>query len=378
MPRQRGNKFLRIARVYLPLTMLAQKNVRWLLCAIIGAHGLNADEKVDFVGEIQPILREACVDCHGPEKQKGKLRLDTREALLKGGEDGPVIAPGNPEKSDLFRRLTLAADDDDVMPPKGKVARLTPVQIERMRRWISTGANWPDGVVVTHETSAKLMTAGPSPSPAELEAMAGLGKLGITARPIAAGINWRRANLRSAGDSFPAEAFALLRQITTMRELNLGGVRLKDEDLAAIAALKNLTVLHLDNTPITDAGLKHLGALENLTALNLFGTAITDAGLQHLAGLKNLKSLYLAETKVTAEGVARLQKGLPNVQIDTGAELKELAKKEPPAPAKIPDAVKPPAKKEPEPEKKPDAVATKPAESAKQPVPPATPVPEKK
>lgn len=340
------SKFLLTVRVYLPMTLVARKHLLLLILAIMGTPALHADENVDFVAEIQPILREACVGCHGPEKQKGKLRLDTKEALLKGGEDGQVIDPGHPEKSDLFRRLTLPEDDDDAMPPKGKTARLTATQIERVRRWIAAGAKWPDGVVVARE-SAKLPTTGPAPSPAELQAIAGLGKYGIKARPIAAGINWRRANFRSAGDSFPAEAFALLRQITTMRELNLGGVRIKDEDLAAIAALKNLTVLHLDNTPITDAGLEHLGALENLTSLNLFGNAITDAGLDRLAGLRNLKSLYLAETKVSPQGVARLQKNLPNVQIDTGAELKELAKKEPPTP------VKTPAKKEPEPEKKP-------------------------
>jgi hypothetical protein len=375
------NKFLLTGRVYSPLMMIARKNLPVLILAIMGTRALHADEKVDFVVEIQPILREACVDCHGPEKQKGKLRLDTREALLKGGEDGPVIEPGNPAKSDLFRRLTLPEDDDDVMPPKGKTAHLTAVQIERARRWIAAGAKWPDGVVVTRETSAKVPTAGPSPSSAELQAIAGLGKFGIKTHPIAAGVNWRRANFRGAGDIFSSETFALLRQVTTMRELNLGGVRLKDEDLAAIAALRNLTVLHLDHTPVTDASLEHVRTLEHLIFLNLFGTAITDSGLQHLAGLRSLKSLYLAETKVTAEGVARLQKDLPNVQIDTGAELKELAKKEPPAPAKAPDAVKPPEKKEPEPEKKPVAVATKPAEPAKQPVLPApqtTPVPEKK
>ena len=82
------------------------------------------------------------------------------------------------------------------------------------------------------------------------------------------------------------------------------------------------------------AALVHVGALENLISLNLFGTAITDAGLQHLARLTHLNSLYLGETKVTAEGVARLQKDLPNVQIDTGTDLKDLAKKEPTAPAK--------------------------------------------
>jgi mono/diheme cytochrome c family protein len=332
--------------------MFPRKYPPALLLALMGACGLHADEKVDFVREIQPILAEACVGCHGPEKQKGNLRLDTREALFKGGEDGQVIEPGNPEKSDLYRRLTLPQDDDDVMPPKGKTAHLTTAQIGKVRRWIAAGAEWPDGVVVAHGTKTKEKTVGPVPSPAELQAIAGLGKYGVRTRPVAAGVNWRRANFRSAGDSFPPEVFALLRQVTTMRELNLGGVRLKDEDLASIAGLKNLTVLHLDSTPITDTALEHLGALENLTGLNLFGTAITDAGLQRLAGLRNLKSLYVAETKVTAQGVARLQKDLPDVKIDTGAEIKDLAKKEPPAPAKTPEATKPQPKKEPTPEKK--------------------------
>ena len=342
--RELAGQFPRTSRVHSTLTMIARNNLHWLILAIIGTRGLRADEKADFVRDIQPILAEACVDCHGPEKQKGKLRLDTREALLKGGEDGQVVEIGSPEKSDLFRRLILQEDDDDVMPPKGKTAHLTAVQVEQVRKWIAAGAKWPDGVTVTRE-SAKVTGVGPSPSPEELRVIAGLGKYGIKTQPIAAAVNWRRANFRAAGEVFSGEVFVLLRQVTTMRELNLGGVRLKDGDLAAVAALKNLAVLHLDNTPITDAGLEHVRALENLVSLNLFGTAITDAGLDHLAGLKNLKSLYLAETKVTAQGVARLQMKLPGVQIDVGAELKELAKKEPPDAAKTPGIAKPPEKK---------------------------------
>ncbi|MEO6786028.1 MAG: c-type cytochrome domain-containing protein [Chthoniobacteraceae bacterium] len=367
-----GGKCLPADRVYLAMPTFTRNHPLLLIIALIGTRPVCAADSVDFVRDIQPILREACVQCHGAEKQKGKLRLDTREALFKGGEDAKSVEPGSPEKSDIFRRIVLPEDDDDVMPPKGKVAHLTPAQIEKVKRWIAAGAKWPEGVVVEsgpttapHKTvgksvrAASMETVGPVASPAELQAIAALGKFGIKPRPIAAGVNWRRANFRVAGDSFPPETFALLRQVTTLTELNLGGVRLTDEDLANIAGLKNLEVLHLDSTPITDAGLAHVGTLESLISLNLFGTAITDAGLQHLAGLRHLHSLYLAETKVTAQGVARLQNDLPNVQIDTGVELKDLARKEPPAPAK------PPVNKETEREKKADA--GKPAEPVKQP-----------
>src|SRR5947199_3301862 len=56
------------------------------------------EKKVDFAKEIQPILSENCIKCHGPEKQKGKLRLDSREAALKGGTDGEVLIPGAADK----------------------------------------------------------------------------------------------------------------------------------------------------------------------------------------------------------------------------------------------------------------------------------------
>ena len=305
-----------------------------------------AAERVDFARDILPVFREACVECHGAEKQKGKLRMDTRGALLKGGEDGKVIEPGNAEMGDLLRRIALPEGDDDVMPPKGKAPHLSPQQIQRVKKWIADGAKWPDDVVIapdmartTGGKSARMNTAAPVPSAEEMRAIAALEKQGIKVRTIAAGVNWRHVNFRGAGDKISSEVFPLLGKITTLTELNLGGVALKDEDLASIAGLKNLEVLHLDSTPITDAALTHVGVLESLISLNLFGTAITDAGLSHLGGLRNLQSLYLAETKASAEGVARLQRELPKVQIETGAGLKDLAKKEPPV------AVKPAEKK---------------------------------
>src|SRR3954468_19905140 len=74
-------------------------------------------KKVDFVHEVQPILRESCYSCHGPEKKKASLRLDTKAFAFKGGENGPVIVPGQSEKSPLVLRLT-SNDDDERMPQK--------------------------------------------------------------------------------------------------------------------------------------------------------------------------------------------------------------------------------------------------------------------
>ncbi|MFM6949303.1 MAG: DUF1549 domain-containing protein [Aquirufa sp.] len=88
------------------------------------------------------IINRYCIDCHGSKKIKGKLRLDTPFYTLKGGENGPVIEIGHPEKSELIRRVLLPADDEDAMPTKGK--RLNKHEISILKSWIKMGAKWPN------------------------------------------------------------------------------------------------------------------------------------------------------------------------------------------------------------------------------------------
>ncbi|QOV89733.1 PSD1 and planctomycete cytochrome C domain-containing protein [Humisphaera borealis] len=87
------------------------------------------------------VLQRACYECHGPEKQKGGLRLDSREAAIKGGESGPAVVAGTPGKSELLSRLALPADQDGAMPPRGE--RLTAAQVQTLKEWIQQGAAWP-------------------------------------------------------------------------------------------------------------------------------------------------------------------------------------------------------------------------------------------
>lgn len=313
-------------------------------------HTVSAEERVDFAKEIKPILEGTCVQCHGPEKQKGKLRLDSREAWLKGGDNGPVFKAGHPEESDFFQRVTLAEDQDDVMPPKGKADHLTPAQIDRVKRWITEGGGWPEGVLAVAAATKGGASReqgdpiGPTATEEELKAVGDLARRGIKVRPIASGINWRRADLRSVADKVTTEDLAQLGRIPSIRELDLGGVPLHDGDLASIGDLKNLAVLHLENTPITDAGLQHLGNLEKLHYLNLFGTAVTDAGLKDLAGLKRLQWLYLAGTKVTGPGLSELRQQLPKTLIESGTEFAEMATKDSQPPKKSAATPAPPVK----------------------------------
>ena len=89
----------------------------------------------DYRDVIQPILEGYCVGCHGAKKVKGKLRMDTVEAMLKGGEEGPALVHGDLKKSTIFVRITLDKEDDEAMPP-AEEAQLNKAQIEAIRLWI--------------------------------------------------------------------------------------------------------------------------------------------------------------------------------------------------------------------------------------------------
>ncbi|MEX2172999.1 MAG: PSD1 and planctomycete cytochrome C domain-containing protein [Pirellulaceae bacterium] len=93
-----------------------------------------------FEKQIRPLLANHCHECHGPDKQEGKLRLDSRAGALAGGEYGPAVVAGKPDESWLVKAIRY--DHDDVqMPPKAKL----PVEkIEALTAWIKLGAPWPE------------------------------------------------------------------------------------------------------------------------------------------------------------------------------------------------------------------------------------------
>jgi hypothetical protein len=117
--------------------------VRSLLCALAlaGACCVRADDASDrhFHDKVKPLLDSRCISCHGPDKVKGALRLDSRAAALKGGDNGPAVIPGKPSES-LLLQAVMHAKPDLEMPPKEK---LTTNDIAVLRRWISDGAPWP-------------------------------------------------------------------------------------------------------------------------------------------------------------------------------------------------------------------------------------------
>src|SRR3954466_14714781 len=104
---------------------------------------VRADEGSEFFEKkIRPVMVERCYECHSAtaKKLKGKLKLDTKEDFEKGGESGPVVVPGDPEKSLLIKAIRYK-DEDLQMPPKNK--KLPDEQIHDFEQWVKMGAPYP-------------------------------------------------------------------------------------------------------------------------------------------------------------------------------------------------------------------------------------------
>jgi len=155
----------------------------------------DPDAVAFFETSVRPVLVESCQSCHGPDKQWSDLRVDSREALLKGGALGPAIEPGNPEESLLIQALAHDEDGEVQMPPKEK---LPDAAIQALTRWVAMGAPWgesaPEGAPdpdKPHWAFQPLQEATPPEvqdrswvqTPIDAWILAGLERAGMTPSP---------------------------------------------------------------------------------------------------------------------------------------------------------------------------------------------------
>jgi hypothetical protein len=189
-----------------------------------------ADAKVSFNREIRPILSEQCFSCHGfdAKHRKADLRLDTREGALADNDGVRAIIPGDPAKSELWKRL-LSSDPEEVMPPpEAHKPKLTAKQKETLRRWIEEGAPYEPHWAFTAPQRPALKEKGPAAIDALIDQ--GLKEAGLTASAEASPEKLlRRLSLDLTGlPPTPAELDAFLQ------------ARAKDPQAAYVAAIDRL------------------------------------------------------------------------------------------------------------------------------------------
>ena len=129
---------------------------RWaLLLSLAAAHTAWADEEVDFTRDIQPLLQQHCLKCHGGVRRAGGLSLLAARGAQPAGDSGrPLVVAGKPGESELLRRVTTD-DADERMPAESPP--LAQRETVRLRRWIEEGARWP-----THWSFGPIKVATPA------------------------------------------------------------------------------------------------------------------------------------------------------------------------------------------------------------------------
>jgi uncharacterized membrane protein len=320
------------------LTELAPAPLRTLVAAVSGApagaaFAGPAERAPVYPTLVRPVLQRHCVSCHAPGAARGGLVLDTPEAILKGGDHGPVVSPGRALSSELVRRIWLPADHADVMPPRGQ-RPMPAADAGLLRWWIDSGASFdgplgeievpPDMRPVVEARLGPLSRGGPTIPDAALSMpdptrLAALRERGVDARPIADGSPFLQVRVsgRQAPDD-DGRVASLAALAPHVLWLTVADTAITDAAFATVARMPNLTRLDASRTAATDRGIQALAPLAHLESLNLYGTRITDTALPPLASLPRLRRVYLWQTAVTPAGVERLRAAAPKLEIVLG------------------------------------------------------------
>jgi len=310
-------------------------------------------DPVVFTQIIQPILEAKCISCHGEDKQKSSLRLDTYAFMLDGGEETDSLVPGDVKESTMISYLHLPEGDDLRMPPEGK-SQLTAEQIEILEWWVEIGA--PESAKrseleitpVIEKALATLLT------PAQQARLDAAKKAEIAAKKKAD--KKKRIELASALEAVNAKFPGSLKYVSQQNtDLNFSAVSYRskffDADIEILASVfKDVVELDLSSTEITDAAasklsqftklkkvklngtqvsdviLATLSELPELEVINVYGTQVSDEGLSNLTTHPKLHRIYVWNTKVTQKGAKSLEVALSKRAEAEAKELEELLK----------------------------------------------------
>ena len=303
-----------------------------------------------FLDVVQPALDQRCSGCHNNSKKSGGLSVATYDTLIKGGNKGPVITPGNPSGSDLFHRVNLTPDSGDFMPKDGKTP-LNKNEIAAIGWWISQGApkSAPVGTLkLTADASSAIQAiigaqggasdeeqeasagtkAGEAPLPSVPEAdKAAVAKLvgeGFIVRKVDKSSNLLDVDYTAAKPVTPELVGDVAKIGPNVLRLNLRHAGVTDAEVKTIASFTHLRHLRLEHNDVTDAAAKDIATLKDLTYVNLTNTKVTDAGFDAISQLPNLQRLYVWSTAITPAAVDKVKASRKDMILYAGLTPKDV------------------------------------------------------
>ncbi|HZY35903.1 MAG TPA: c-type cytochrome domain-containing protein [Mucilaginibacter sp.] len=296
------------------------------------------DKALVFRDVVEPIFEDKCNGCHNPNKTKGGLMLISEKSILKGGKDGKIIVPGQPQISLLLQRIHMPEGEKKHMPPSGKL-QLTTDEMNLLYQWVKENADFKKKVIDLPATDSLRLVAATFLKPAEeteeqFDFAAAddklVKKLNSNYRviyPVAQGSPALGVNIYNKATYQPK----VLEELNPIKKqvvwLDLNKMPVKDADLKAIAQFENLHTLNLNFSEITGSTLKNLASLKYLRSLSLAGDKLDADALKQISALKSLTKIALWDTGLDDNQLAALQKENPRVDFikgfkDNGKPLK--------------------------------------------------------
>lgn len=273
---------------------------------------------------IQPVMNQRCTDCHNASNQKGKLRLDSLEWAMKGGNVGGTIEPGDAEFSEIYRRVILPPSHEEFMPTNvKKYGMMTQEEVHMLGEWLMAfdgdlddGSTAPEDSGQENSGSDSSTQAPPKAKPlVDPALLSAIEEAGGSARSLSQSQKQLAIKYAYLKELDPRAVALLGETADLIAWITFEGSALNDEGLKQLPDLPELTELNLKDTKITDAGLAELPDLPSLAWLNLFGTEVTDAAVDSLKAYDTLEKLYVTGTKMTADGVKKLRDALPDTKV---------------------------------------------------------------
>ncbi|WP_018968676.1 c-type cytochrome domain-containing protein [Rubritalea marina] len=324
-----------------PLASLPSKVIEKRLAK---AEAKKDTNPVVYTGIVTPILEAKCITCHGEDKKKGGLRLDTIEFMLEGGEEYDCLIPGDAENSALITTLHLPLDDDYHMPPEGKT-QLTEGEKTILSWWVSTGASATaklneleqnDDVktalagLVSPEDLAKQKAEAEAKKLKEVELRLALEKdianVNAKYKGALSFVSQHGTDLSFTAVSFRSkitdEILDELQPVAShVVDLDLSATQVGDGAVAKLKGFSKLRSLKLNETEVTPEMLPELTSLSALENINLHSTNLNGANLEPLAALPKLRRVFLWNSGVDAAAAQALQEKLHQVQESDDAEV---------------------------------------------------------
>ncbi len=276
------------------------------------------------------IFEQKCITCHGENKQKGDLRLDTKEGLIKGGKDGHLLGDSK-SAGILLERIMLPLEDDDHMPPSEK-EQLTPMEMNFLNWWIKSGAdlnktlaelNMPDSLsgLIVSDKNDKINNLIPQTDviQADRNTIEKLNSLDVLISPIALNSNYLSVSFMNV---LPENGMQVMEECIKLKQqiiwLNLDYQNLDTLVWQQIGDLNNLRKLSAKNSNFDDNKIAYLQTLDSLISLNLVGTNVSSSGFEKIKNLQKLESIYLYQTKIDEAGFKQINQFFPNAKLDSG------------------------------------------------------------